>query len=233
MKRIIIGDIHGKDVWRKIVQNRNPDDVVVFMGDYFDSFNVPSEKQLENFNGIVTYKRMFPENTILLVGNHDFQYLKTIFGERYSGFDPSFVEKFGQALESAMDVLQMCYYGGDDYLFSHAGISTTWCKDNGIDIKDDFVSEINALFKTKPSAFSFNRACSSPYGDDKEQSPIWIRPDALYSDNFFVGTQVVGHTRVETPQIYSNNDKKILLVDTLDRGQYSILEDGLVKIMTV
>jgi len=39
MKTIFIGDIHGQDTWKKIVESENPDRVV-FIGDYFDSFDI-------------------------------------------------------------------------------------------------------------------------------------------------------------------------------------------------
>ena len=36
-KLVVIGDIHGRAVWRKIVDD-NPDaDKFIFLGDYFDS----------------------------------------------------------------------------------------------------------------------------------------------------------------------------------------------------
>ena len=37
-KLVVIGDIHGRAVWRKIVDD-NPDaDKFIFLGDYFDSY---------------------------------------------------------------------------------------------------------------------------------------------------------------------------------------------------
>ena len=40
-KIIVIGDIHGRTIWKQIVA-ANPDaDLFVFIGDYFDSFASP------------------------------------------------------------------------------------------------------------------------------------------------------------------------------------------------
>ncbi len=36
MKIITIGDIHGRDFWKKILEE--PMDQLVFIGDYFDSY---------------------------------------------------------------------------------------------------------------------------------------------------------------------------------------------------
>ena len=39
-KVIVLGDTHGRDIWKKIVE-ANPDaDLFIFIGDYFDSFNI-------------------------------------------------------------------------------------------------------------------------------------------------------------------------------------------------
>ena len=44
MKTIFIGDIHGRSIWKDIVARENADRVV-FIGDYFDSFNIGSAEQ--------------------------------------------------------------------------------------------------------------------------------------------------------------------------------------------
>ena len=51
MKLIAIGDIHGRDIWKQIVETEQPD-TVVFVGDYFDSFNIPGIDQIHNFKNI-------------------------------------------------------------------------------------------------------------------------------------------------------------------------------------
>ena len=50
-KTIVIGDIHGRDIWKSIVAQENPDRVI-FIGDYFDSFNIESVTQQHNFKEI-------------------------------------------------------------------------------------------------------------------------------------------------------------------------------------
>ncbi|NBP57427.1 metallophosphoesterase, partial [bacterium] len=40
MKTIFIGDIHGRSIWKEIVEQEKPDRVI-FIGDYFDSFDIP------------------------------------------------------------------------------------------------------------------------------------------------------------------------------------------------
>jgi metallophosphoesterase superfamily enzyme len=45
MKTVFIGDVHGRDVWKNIIEVEKPNRVV-FIGDYFDSFDIsPAEQQ--------------------------------------------------------------------------------------------------------------------------------------------------------------------------------------------
>jgi len=54
-KLVAIGDIHGRDIWRQILDKEQPD-TVVFVGDYFDSFDIPGLDQIYNFQNIIHWK---------------------------------------------------------------------------------------------------------------------------------------------------------------------------------
>ena len=56
MKTLFLGDTHGRSVWKKIVEKENPDRVI-FIGDYFDSFDIPGIEQIHNFKEIVDLYR--------------------------------------------------------------------------------------------------------------------------------------------------------------------------------
>ena len=64
MKTIVIGDIHGRTIWKQIVIE-NPDfDKLVFIGDYFDSFDIAfnqNSKTLKTYSNIgrITWIRLF------------------------------------------------------------------------------------------------------------------------------------------------------------------------------
>jgi hypothetical protein len=76
---LAIGDIHGRDSWKDII-NDNVFDKVVFLGDYFDSREeISGAKQLYNFKEILQFKKYNIDKVVLLVGNHEFHYLKTIY----------------------------------------------------------------------------------------------------------------------------------------------------------
>ena len=61
MKIIVFGDIHGRDVWKKVLDERIDEvDKVIFLGDYFTSREGINEyKQNLNFLEILKYKELF------------------------------------------------------------------------------------------------------------------------------------------------------------------------------
>jgi predicted phosphodiesterase len=86
MKKIlVIPDIHGRDYWKKVV-NQHIDDVdqIVFLGDYFDSFDIKPLFQIHNFKEIMEIRKMFSDKVITLIGNHDYHYLR-FTNSQYSG----------------------------------------------------------------------------------------------------------------------------------------------------
>ena len=71
---IAIGDVHGLDLWRDVVE-AHPECRVVFLGDYLDPFFYMSKvRLLENLREIIDFKRSRPEDSVLLMGNHDLHY---------------------------------------------------------------------------------------------------------------------------------------------------------------
>ena len=67
---LVIGDIHGRTLWKDIVEKENPDKVI-FLGDYVSTHeSVPADQQLSNLEDILNYKEENPDKVILLRGNH-------------------------------------------------------------------------------------------------------------------------------------------------------------------
>jgi predicted phosphodiesterase len=75
MEVILIGDIHGRTIWKQIVE-RHPDaDHYVFFGDYFDPYeDIPYWELAKNFKAIVQLKKELGYRVVLLLGNHDLHY---------------------------------------------------------------------------------------------------------------------------------------------------------------
>lgn len=128
MKIIALGDTHGRTNWKQITANEKFDKVV-FIGDYFDTHeDISPEQQKENFKDIIAYKKANIDKVVLLFGNHDYHYLRTT-NETYSGYQRWQKTDIQELLHFAIDaeLLQMCFVW-HNILFSHAGVTQTWCE---------------------------------------------------------------------------------------------------------
>jgi predicted phosphodiesterase len=240
MKTVILGDTHGLNLWKQIIELHKDAQRVIFMGDYFDSFYISGVEQLYNFNEIIRFKEETDKEVVMLIGNHDHHYLDV--GETYSGYKAAHKWDFYDALTKNMHHLQIAYKL-DDILFTHAGVSPVWMNDTFYRqarqswSKDTIVEDLNELYKTKPTLFNFSHLGWDPSGDSVEQGPLWIRPRSLMKSNKGDDglkkrfRQVVGHTQVNNIfDSFTASEKamgeRYYLVDAMQRGGYVIYEDG-------
>ena len=217
-------------------------------------FRSSGVNQIHNFKEIIEYKETSFTNdgtdnqkktdVILLVGNHDYHYMQGI-SEQYSGYQSTLASTIQFELEDNKQHLQMAYQMGE-FLFTHAGVSSEFM--DSVFGKDGWKTEniaelLNEQFKYKPQTFGFGMAVDikkmsylDPYGDNTEQSPIWIRPRSLMAANRETlrkqVIQVVGHTGVTT---MTGQEKmsggRYYLIDCLETsGQYMVIEDGKISI---
>jgi hypothetical protein len=249
MKTVLIGDIHGRDIWKQIVEKEQDADRIVFVGDYFDSFDVPGVVQLQNFLDIIEFKKNSEKEVVLLFGNHDYHYMPGFTGMGYSGYQAGLAYQFRDAIQQNLEHLQMAYLF-DNVLCSHAGISPEWLhrhfgKENDesqYNISTEslegiryIVDLINEHFKFKPQIFEF---CGwNPYGDNTNQTPIWIRPASLMKANKLEGhlkenvIQIVGHTGVTSIfESVTASEKamgnKYFMIDALASNGYLVRTDN-------
>ena len=237
MKTIIIGDTHGTNTWKQIVAKENADRVI-FIGDYFDSFDIGTTEQLHNFKEIIEYKETaFTDDgldtqrktqVIMLIGNHDYHYYPG--GETYSGYQYGAAPLIRQTLEENKQHMQMCFQF-DNIICSHAGIGRDWLvyQNKYEESSDNIADFVNDIWKYQPQRFKFYGI--DPYGDSKTQTPIWIRPSSLMSGNreTFLKEkyiQVVGHTQVRKIDIKGKHTGgKYYFIDAIPVGQY-LIHDG-------
>lgn len=241
MKLVVIGDTHGRDGWKKIVANHQDVDKIILIGDYFDTHdNISAATQIHNFKELLEFKRRNMEKVVLLIGNHDFHYLRGIT-EHYSGYQQIHAIDIQELIHQALDekLLQMSYVY-KMLLFTHAGVSKTWCRrvlGNDRIGGELLQNAINDMFTYQPMAFDFTPGENfSMYGDDKEQTPIWIRPNSLISDCLDEYLQVVGHTQqaqgVYYMRAYPESDRieGALLIDTLGTTkQYVVITEQVIE----
>jgi len=205
------------------------------MGDYLDThYDETPEQQLSNFKNIIEFKRKYPNKVILLIGNHCFHYLSGV-NESYSGYQIGYAKSFNEAIENALSdgLMQMCYTHAN-FVFTHAGVTKTWCTNSGIDINlrgVELEKAINDLFIKNRIFFSFQMGQNySQSGNDITQPPIWVRPQSLLSDMLDDIICVVGHTTV-TRLGLEVELPKIILIDCLGTsGEYLIIENKIPSI---
>jgi len=216
----VCSDLHGRREWSKIPN----DNTLLALGDYFDSFDISFEDQRDNFLDIMQYKKDNPE-VILLLGNHD---SPNYLHQSCSGYQRIYAAEIKKLLTDNANQFQMAYSLGNT-LFTHAGVTKTWCEGFDIDhTKKDIADQINQLWLDNPLAFVFQQAYSmrtDSYGDDVFQGPAWVRPHSLMLDAVDEWKQVVGHTRKDNIEVIRD---KFYFTDNLENGGNQYLEtDGI------
>jgi len=207
-----IGDFHGRNCWKKFL-NENPQiNRWVFMGDYTDSFTVSDVDIRVNLLEIIKLKKANPDKVELLIGNHDFNYMFREDGFFCSGFRPNMKESLWAIFNENKKLFNVAYQE-KDYLFTHAGIHSLWYLNNkeAMDMFDgNYADKLNQAFNSRYYPIFYDvsrpRGGTSPAG-----SPLWADKSETVIDRFPVH-QIVGHSRV--------ND--IIRVPTAFRDGYSI-----------
>jgi hypothetical protein len=248
-KVVIIGDIHGRDIWKRIVEQERDAKAFVFLGDYFDSKErISGKKQLENFLEITAFKKQAPKRVIMLFGNHDYHYMTAWSNQVYSGFQPGKAKQIERVLTENMHLIQMAW-SADDLLCTHAGASKEWLCDfigpMGGDESNKgwspdqlpaLVRSLNRFFRKKPQYFITRTYIDS--GFHPWESPIWIRPRYLVESNKGEMSekirQVFGHTMVSSVQEAWKQSMeewggRFFMADMLALKHYLVYENGVIK----
>lgn len=235
MKTIILGDIHGKSIWKNIIKQNEDVERIIFIGDYFDSFDITTEKQINNFLDIVSFKENNKKEVVMLIGNHDHHYFKEVGFTGTSGYQHRSASIITQIIENNKHHLQIAFQF-DQILCTHAGVCETFLQERFGETNINatiIVEKLNQLFEENPNAFEFNGW--EPSGDNIGQTPIWIRPKSLMSDSIHLKKsiiQVVGHTSMKQIPTNASTNGRYYFIDTFDTSkQYLLVEDGLIQIM--
>ena len=130
MKILVLGDIHGRSIYKDIIKKESPDQVI-FLGDFASSHeNISPNKQIEEFDWAIDYKKAHP-NTIILRGNHDCEAMGYYWAKCYPkarGYD-----MWAERKQIWLDNTQWIYIDEDlKTIFSHAGVSQIWMDDSRI-----------------------------------------------------------------------------------------------------
>ncbi|MDR0410355.1 MAG: metallophosphoesterase [Treponema sp.] len=207
-----IGDIHGRDFWKKVLENKDLTDVYC-VGDYWDSFDAPYEVQDRNFIELVQTAQN-DSRFHLCLGNHDLHYI--VHDEKYSGYQWRYHNAIKKKILAAMPLLKIAYRV-DGWVISHAGFSKTFMRETGCVT----IENVQGRFDRNFGFLGFNSACADPYGNDPRQGPLWIRPESLILDMYFK-RQIVGHTPTKAISTIKNNGNTLIMIDSGAAGDFFI-----------
>lgn len=223
MKSIIVcPDIHGLSWWKDIKNRVIQGEHVVFLGDYVDPYVYMRVDDLKkNLDEIIEFKKQYPDNVTLLLGNHDLHY---IYPEEYSAsrycydiesyMNKTIEEGILNGLFQVAVVKEIC---GREILFTHAGVSRQWLTEvdapvmevpgvdyNGNDINVvvydiyDVCDFLNEMLRTKNK----NLMDCGPYrwGWCQFSGPVWLDINEVNANKGLLSMpeflQIVGHTRL-------------------------------------
>ena len=233
-KIVVVGDIHGRDVWKAILAKETPDKAI-FLGDYVGSHDdIDARTQLNNLYDIFNFSGC---EKVLLRGNHDMQHLRYYWAQ-CSGFDHCVADEMYDIKSKFLACTQWAYQeiiGEKKVIFSHAGISLAWMRGiiRVVDIEQpNWIDELNRICPSE--RFGFNGERGDIYGDSPMQPCTWIRPQSLI-ENWIDGyTQIVGHTPQDAVnEIKVNDNDSLWLCDSLAGGSYLVMENDNFIIKTI
>ena len=185
---------------------------------YYDSLRSP-KAVLEK---IAEWKEEFGDKFSCLMGNHDWSYSRIrnlhyseiLKATGVSGHQNNHVHEIEALFDKYESIFQLadCV---DNVVYSHAGFTKTWLKKYIIytdfenvrpknfvkTVYDPMLTDLPALiarlnddFKTgKMRRWWLDHRSYSPTGNDPDEGPLWVRPEALKNDAAFK-LQIVGHT---------------------------------------
>lgn len=163
MKYNIIGDTHGRTAWKKLVKDNC---INIFVGDYFSPYDdISFEDCVENLSQILDYKDKHPE-TILLLGNHDNEYL---IKERYSRHDYENEDYIKEFILENIDYFQVAYSIENKVLITHAGVTFDWFIAN---FKPDGLEQRSFHFEDKSD---LEEIIKLPNYVDEKDSDRWYK----------------------------------------------------------
>lgn len=215
MKIVAIGDIHGRDAWHRVETSLY--DKIVFIGDYVDSRErIPDQQIVQNLKDIIAFKKVYPAEVVLLLGNHDIQYL--YYPEhKCSGFRNDLLDSIRGLFLKNEDLFQVAYQY-QDYLFTHAGVSKGWyTRHQGVLNKyvgENLGETLNKVHQSVDWKVLFEVG-EARGGDYDHGGPIWADKSETQDQSLDSLHQVVGHSRVEDIITYGDDTSSITYIDVL------------------
>lgn len=249
MKKVItIGDIHGRNYWKNFADishllKADPEtagtgtfvpeyDYYVFIGDYVDSFTVPSLDIIYNLLDIIKLKTLYPNNVILIWGNHDVEYWKNLpwvpANITMTGFRSEVHFQLYEIFNKNVELFQLAFQISN-YIWTHAGVHAGWYKHYFLkeyNKKDNLTvaEKLNDAFLHRLSTLYMNDLRRG--GIHKVGGPLWCDKQLTSKKPLKGYHQIVGHTPTNgIKHIVINKNTSITYCDILDERKYDILNN--------
>jgi hypothetical protein len=246
MKTIIISDVHNRVYWIENALSELQYDNVVFLGDYFDNYgDTPVDAYL---SAQWLKQSIYKPNRIHLIGTHDIWYMYPF--NKYIGASGNTDKKY-YAIKSVLNtddwkILKLYYYE-QNYLMTHAGISSYIIKDYIFRNKDVFNSYIvggNLRIDEKDIIDKIVKPATQEALDwvSRGFKHPWLEAGFIRGGSQIVGgiiwqdwsefepisglNQIVGHTEHDRPQEKITINSINYVLDTRNR-HIGILENGI------
>jgi len=220
MKILSIGDIHGSLEWKNILDLNLDQDLTIFIGDYVDDWSYSNDQIYNNLIDLIQYKKDNLDKVILLLGNHDLQYYFDYNNYGCSGFRPEAYFDLHELFNKNKELFQVAYQY-DNYLWTHAGISTGWAE---IFKKEIIAHNLNEEFYTC-SVNSYLYDVGKSRGGWSKYGGIFWADKCETSTNYIKGLhQIVGHSKVNIIEKLGDENGSIRYIDVLKNKDLNIID---------
>ena len=226
---LIIPDVHGRSFWKEAVDSKDYEKII-FLGDYTDPYEmegITDDMAVDNFKSIIDYKQQNPDKVVLLLGNHDLHYYSEYYYELAGGvrYDPVSAVALQRLFTKYHSFFQLAWetdWGSKHYLFSHAGITQSWLKQNMELIRKPDARHLNRLLHSNEGLESLAQVGEMRWGDYPSGSMVWADVVEMLESNPLPDTyQIVGHTMQFDGPIITDN---LACLDC--RAGFSINQEG-------
>ena len=202
---LIVGDLHLKQEYVLPQVEQNMLDYgakrVVFLGDAVNDWYASDKFEVSAMEYYADWVNRQREKGIVvdvLLGNHDYCYIKGIDGP---GTIYANIPQVSKILIEQLEVQVATTVG--DWLCTHAGVTQRWAKKylknyrrNSEWCAQEFADVLNQILKEKPRNWKVLYAVGHARGGWDEPSPLWADLRELSTNPAHGLNQIVGHTPV-------------------------------------
>ncbi len=218
MKILSIGDIHGSTQWKDIINLKLDQDLTIFVGDYVDHWTYSNDQICNNLIDLIEFKKHNLDKVILLLGNHDLQYLFSFESFGCSGYRPEMYFGLHKIFNDNKDLFQVAYQY-KNYLWTHAGISDGWRKIFHSEITAD---NLNEEFNTSGIYSCIYDVGKRRGGPNIIGGIFWADFRETYCQYIEGLHQIVGHTKIDKIEKYGDENGSIRFIDVLENKDLDI-----------